>query len=132
MSWIIQAVGGGVSAAGTVKGAKSDMRMLADEARIQNMQADRDEEAQRREGRQALGTMAASMAQAGGGGDAGVLGRSAVAAELDALNIRYAGRARAAGLMRDRRSIAKEAPYLAGAQLLSSAGSAYRTRASQQ
>jgi hypothetical protein len=128
MSWILSAIGGGVSALGTLKGAKSEVAMLSETARIENAQADRDEESQRREARQLLGMQAAAMAQAGGGGDAGLMRQSAALAELDALNIRYAGRARAAGLKKDARRVAKEAPYLAGAQLLSSAGSAYRAR----
>ena len=131
MSAILQLAGGAVSAVGTLKGAKSESRMLTDQARIENTQTDRDEEAQRRQARQIIGTQAASMAQAGGGGDAGLHKQSAINAELDALNIRYAGRARAAGLLADARRVTKEAPYLAGAQLLSSAGSAYRTRASR-
>src|SRR3990167_10916399 len=109
MSWLLQLGGGIVSAAGTVKGAKSETKMLTDQARITNAQTNRDEESQRREARQIIGKQAASMAQAGGGGDEGLLRQSAINAELDALNIRYAGRARAAGLLGDARRVAKEA-----------------------
>lgn len=129
MSWILQAAGGVVSAKGTMKAARSDVADLTNQARIEGLQSGRDEEAQRRAARQIIGMQAASMAQAGGGGDEGVLRRSAVNAELDALNIRYRGRARSAGLISNARRIAKEAPWLAGAQLLSSGGSAYHTRA---
>lgn len=129
MSWIMQIAGGAVSAKGTMQQARSEVATLKSDARVGELQSGRDEEAQRREARQIIGMQAASMAQAGGGIDEGVLRRSAVNAELDALNIRYRGRARSSGLIRDARQVAKQAPYLAGAQLLSSSGSAYHTRA---
>lgn len=127
MSWILEIAGGVFSAVGTKKTAKANVRELSGQAASVNAETDRDVDAQRRRARQVLGTMAAAGAQ-NGGIDEGTLEQSALAAELDALNIQYGGRARSAGLLREARGIAKEAPWLAAAQLLSSSGSALRTR----
>jgi hypothetical protein len=123
--WSIPAIVGGVSATASMRGARSDAGALAEQAAVAQAQANRDETAQRRQSRQQLGTMAASMAQAGGGVDEGVLRQSAVNAELDALNIRYAGQMRARGLLAEAKSIRKQSKYLAAAQLLSGATASY-------
>jgi hypothetical protein len=125
MAWTLGAIGGGIGAAATMSGARGDTAALRNQARVATQQATADEYAVRREGRQALGTMAASMAQAGGGQDRGILRQSAANAELDALNIRYGGKMRASGLMAEARNIKKQAPLLAAAQLLSGGSASY-------
>jgi hypothetical protein len=125
MSWAIPAAAGTLGAAGTLRGARSDANLLTGQAETSVRQANRDEEAQRREGRQHLGRMAAAMAQAGGGVDEKALEQSSTAMELDALNIRYAGQMRAQGLLAEARSIRKQSKLLAGANLLQGAASSY-------
>lgn len=64
------------------------------------------EEEVRRRSRAALGKMRASLAQAGGGlggSSADVLEQSEIAAELDALNVRYEGELAASGLLSEER-----------------------------
>lgn len=125
MSWIIPAAAGALGAAATVKGAKADIGALSTSAGVANAQANADEEAQRRLGRQVMGSQAAAMAEAGGGGDAGVARQSAIAAELDALNIRYGGRAKAYSLLAQAKNVARMTPLLAGAQLIGGGSNAY-------
>jgi hypothetical protein len=67
------------------------------------------------------------MAEAGAGVDAGLIRQSAVAAELDALNIRYGGEIEAQGLLSKAKSLKRNSRLLAGAKLLSGVSSAYST-----
>jgi hypothetical protein len=127
MSWILQAAGGLVSAGGTLRGARADANAMKVEAAASGDQAARDEEAQRRAGRQSLGAQSASFAQAGGGVDEGVIKQSAVNAELDALNIRYGGQMRSTGLLNQAQRVKSSSKWLAGAQLLSSGAGSYQS-----
>lgn len=113
------------SAIGIFSGGRAEAAALRRQAAVARQQALADEEAQRRESRQFLGRQAAAMAEAGGGIDEGVARQSAVLAELDALNIRYAGQLKASGLLADARAVKKQAAWMAGAQLLESASNAY-------
>lgn len=103
----------------TLVAGQEDARILRMKAKAAEDQAGRDEEAQRRSGRQAIGKQAAAFAESGGGIDEGVLRQSSVAAELDALNIRYKGRLQARGFRATAQSIVKKSRFLAGSQLLS-------------
>jgi hypothetical protein len=108
---------------------------LGQQARVAQEQGYADEQAQRHAARQVMGTQAAAIAQAGGGGGgtaAKVTEQSAIAAELDALNIRYGGTMKASGLLAQAqaekmagRAAAKQGYFLAGANLLKGYG-AYR------
>lgn len=72
------------------------------EATIARQQGGAREEAQRRRAREVLGTMRASIGQAGigwGGSAADIYDQSATNAELDALNIRYESDLQSMGLM---------------------------------
>ena len=63
-------------------------------ARLVAQQTSQREDQQRRESRQLLGTQRAAIAQSGvgfGGSSADIIRQSTASAELDALNIRYAG-----------------------------------------
>ncbi len=103
--------------AGQLKGGAEAAAIRRAQAEASTEQGGRDEEAQRREGRQAIGKLAASMAEAGGV-DEGVLKQSTVLAELDALNIRYGAALEAKGLSRSATSISRQTGLLAGAQIL--------------
>lgn len=101
---------------------------LGQQAHVAQSQAYADEEAQRRAARQVMGTQAAAVAQAGGGSGgttAKLVEQSAIAAELDALNIRYGGQIKATGLLAQAQGerLAGQAGrrqgyFLAGANLL--------------
>lgn len=95
---------------------------LKREARIAASQGYRDEEAQRREGRQFMGLAAAALAESGGTGVQGeaLLRQSEALAELDALNIRYGGLQRRRALNQQARqegSLATQSYLSAGAGL---------------
>lgn len=121
MSWVPAAY----SAYSTMRGGKQDAAALQAQGRVATQQALTDEETQRRQGREVLGAQAAGFAQAGGGLDQGVARQSAIAAELDALNIRYNGTVKAAGLMSMAASTRQQSGSLAGAQLLTGVSDAY-------
>lgn len=121
-------VGTALNFVGTLQGGSSQAAMLESQARVAREQAGRDEEAQRREGRQALGAAAAAAAESGagmGGSNALLIHQSAVNAEMDALNIRYGGAIKAAGLLSEAKNIKRQTPLLAGGQLLSGLAGAY-------
>lgn len=113
MAWL----GPVLQGAGQLKAGAESAAMFRAQAEASTEQGGRDEEAQRREGRQAIGKLAASMAEAGGI-DEGVLKQSTVLAELDALNIRYGAALEAKGLSRSATSISRQTGLLAGAQIL--------------
>ncbi len=113
MAWI----GNVLQGAGQVQGGQADAATRLAQAEASTEQGLADEEAQRREGRQAIGKLAASMAEAGGV-DEGVLKQSTVLAELDALNIRYGAALEAKGLKRSATSISRQTNLLAGATIL--------------
>ena len=115
MSW--QAAALLFQVGGTAKAGQEAAAIRRAQAEASTEQGLVDEEAQRREGRQAIGKLAASMAEAGGV-DEGVLKQSTVLAELDALNIRYGAQLEAKGLSRSASSISKQTGLLAGAQIL--------------
>lgn len=110
-------------------------RLAETEAKIERDKAAREEEAHRRDLRQLQGRQRASIAQSGtgyGGSTGLLLEQSDAAAELDALNIRYAGQLRSMGLLseaamsRARGSNARrQGNLLAGAELLSGASDSY-------
>ena len=116
MAWLA-AAGEILKGVGQMKGAQEAAAIREAQAEASEDQGGRDEEAQRREGRQAIGKLAASMAEAGGV-DEGVLKQSTVLAELDALNIRYGAALEAKGLSRSATSISRQTSLLAGAQIL--------------
>jgi hypothetical protein len=114
--------------------AEEEAAALEAQGREASNQALRDEEAQRRAARMALGRMSAAIGEAGGGygGSAGLLlQQSDVLAELDALNIRYGGQMRRRTLRSQASSVRRSAPsasqtnLLAGAQLLRGVSNAY-------
>lgn len=73
-------------------------------AALTAQQASVREEQQRRESRQILGTQRAAIAQSGvgfGGSSADIIRQSETSAELDALNIRYAGVLERMGILND-------------------------------
>lgn len=128
-SWVTWMQGiGTVMQAGQIrqegKQARMNARLLRENARTELSAAARDEEAQRRAARAAIGRQAAAQAEAGIGtsGTGGLLlEQSAVLAELDALNIRYGGELRSKGLLAESMSLrnrSKQSGLLAGAQLL--------------
>lgn len=128
MAWApiaMMALGTGLEVTGTLRQGREEANTLATQARIAQSQGYADEQAQRREGRQVIGRQAAAMAESGGGQDEGLLRQSAVMAELDALNIRYAGNLKAAGLLRQAEGVRRQSKMLAGAQLLKGVSSAY-------
>lgn len=116
MAWL-QWLGPLLQGAGQLKAGTETAAILRAQAEAAEEQGGRDEEAQRREGRQAIGRLAASMSEAGGV-DEGVLKQSTVLAELDALNVRYGAQLEAKGLQRSATSISKQTGLLAGAQIL--------------
>lgn len=100
--FVAAAAGSLISGVQAKHSADQNAALLAQQGRVAELQAFRDEEAQRRAARQVLGTQAAAFAEAGGGlgGTAAkVMEQSSVAAELDALNIRYAGILKGKGLL---------------------------------
>lgn len=81
---------------------RRNQMLLMAQARTARQQAGAEEEAQRRQSRQFLGTQRAAMGQSGVGfgGTPGMLYEdNAMLAELDALNIRYGGEQQAANLI---------------------------------
>jgi hypothetical protein len=73
-------------------------------ARLKGQQTSAAEEAQRRSSRQVLGAERAGIAEAGvgfGGSSLDIMRRSTANAELDALNIRYAGDLERLGILND-------------------------------
>ena len=86
MAWVAP-VALALQVGGQLKAGAENKATLRAQAEASTSQGLVDEEAQRREGRQVIGRLAASMAEAGGV-DEGVLKQSTVLAELDALNIR--------------------------------------------
>lgn len=84
----------------------------ANRAKTANEQAGAAEEAKRRENRRLAGAQRAAVAESGIGFDgtsAGVLEQSAVAAEIDALNIRYKGTLESQGFLSDSRLAQQQA-----------------------
>lgn len=126
-------------AQGQAKVAGYTANLREQEAKVAQAASLRDEEAQRRESNAILGKQRAAIAEAGlgSGGTTGMLAdQSSVLAELDALNIRYNGLLRGAGLLSDAamtrfggRQIARSAGLLAGQQLLSGAADTGRAYA---
>ena len=106
---------------GTYRRASDQSRALKMQGEMAARDALANEQAQRREANQFLGTQAAAMAQAGGGSGGTndlVARQSAVLAELDALNIRYSGMTKRTALLAEAKSVKREGGLLAGAQLL--------------
>lgn len=83
--------------------AKMNADAKTQEAQVALQQANLEEEAQRKEARRVMGEQRAAIAQAGTGmlssTNLRLVGESAVAAEQDALNIRYGGMLQAHGLL---------------------------------
>ncbi len=125
MAWL-QYLGPILQGAGQAQAGAESAQTLREQAAVSTEQGGRDEEAQRREGRQVIGRLAASMAEAGGI-DEGVLKQSTVLAELDALNIRYGAKLEAKGLSRSATSINKQSGLLAGATILAGLSKARTT-----
>lgn len=83
---------------------KFNIRAAEQNAALTAQQTSAREEQQRRESRQLLGTQRAAIAQSGvgfGGSSADIMRQSAASAELDALNIRYAGDLERMGILNE-------------------------------
>ncbi len=109
-------------AASSVIDGKRESNALKVQARVASQQALADESAKRRENRQMEGEMAASLAESGlsgSGSSAGAARQSAALAELDALNIRYAGNMRRRGLLSEAKEARRQGFMMAGQKLLS-------------
>ena len=116
--------------------AEYNAKLSEQEAKAANDQAAREEEALRRQNVGFLGKQRAALAEAGlgYGGTTGLLAdQSAVLAELDALNIRYAGQNRGQGLLSQAAASrfsgkqAKTSSYsMAGSQLLAGGSKTYK------
>lgn len=135
-------VGTLISAGSSIVQGQQQKYAAAENARYQELQgrtavsqATADEEAQRREARQVLGTQAAAMAQAGmnGAQASKLVKQSALNAELDALNIRYQGQLKKSGLMAEAdstrnqgRQAAGNSGLLAASQLISGYSKNYK------
>jgi hypothetical protein len=81
--------------------ADSESELLSQEARTSAQQSVAVEEAQRRQARQFLAMQSAAIGESGtgtGGSNRVLMQQSAIEAELEALNIRYAGQLRTQGL----------------------------------
>lgn len=118
----------GLQMKGTKDEAKDNAATLREQGRVAAAQGYADEETQRREARQVLGAQAAALAQSGtgtGGTNAALIQQSATNAEMDALNIRYAGLLKKSGFDSDARATVKHGKSLAGAQLLQGVSGAY-------
>jgi hypothetical protein len=125
MSEYVAIAGLVLQAFGTVSQGNQNEGIAKAQGKAASDQGFADEQAQRREGRQVMGRQAAAMAEAGGGVDEGVVKQSAVAAELDALNIRYGGLLQRQGLKLSSKNNSK---LLAGSQLLMGGSKLYASR----
>jgi hypothetical protein len=91
---LMTAVGAGVQGMQAKNAGDYNAKVLATEGAVSGMQANQAELTQRRQGNTAMGRSTAAAVESGGGvqGSTGaVLHQSATNAELDALNVRYAG-----------------------------------------
>lgn len=116
------------SAATSIAGGKAEQNSLKNQARVAGQQAYADEETQRRQNRQLRGNQAAALAESGlstEGSSARRADQDAANAELDALNIRYAGILKRHGLLTEAKNAKVRGYTLAGQQLLSGASSSY-------
>jgi len=128
----MQAVPAAVQAYGQYKQGQDSATALSQQAQTVRTQAYADEATQRRQSSQILGKQAAAMAQAGGGIDEGLIRQSAANAELDALNIRYAGLLRGSTLATQGANAKSSAGLLAGGTILRGVSQGYtRQRALQ-
>jgi hypothetical protein len=108
---VIAAVGALVQGTQAAKEAQNDAKIAGYHASVADLnaktagqQASADEERTRRESRQFLGQQAAAVAQSGtglGGSNADVMRQDAALAELDALNVQYAGDLERRGLLQE-------------------------------
>lgn len=83
---------------------KFNIKNQEQNAALKAQQTSQAEEQQRRESRQLLGSQRAAVAQSGvgfGGSSDAIMRQSSAAAELDALNIRYAGDLERMGILND-------------------------------
>lgn len=91
---LMMAIGGGVQAANQKNAADYNAKVMGVEATTSGMQANEATNTQLRQGNMVLGRSTAAAVESGGGiqGSTGaVLHQSATNAELDALDVRYAG-----------------------------------------
>lgn len=91
---LMTAVGAGVQGMQAKNAGDYNAKVLATEGAVSGMQANQAELTQRRQGNEAIGRSTAAAVESGGGlqGSTGaILHQSATNAELDALNVRYAG-----------------------------------------
>lgn len=132
MAWfapVVMALGTVVQGVGAKQAGDANAERAGVERKVALDQSARDEEALRRENKQFFGRQRAAIAEAGltGGGTTGMLvSQDEALAELDAMNLRYQGAVRGAGLLSQAgasraagRASATNAGLLAGAQLLS-------------
>lgn len=95
---LMTAIGAGVQGAQTKNADDYNAKIMGGEASVSNMESNNATIAQIHKGNMALGRMTAAAVESGGGvggSTAAVLNQSATQAELDALNVRYAGKLRA-------------------------------------
>jgi hypothetical protein len=108
-------------AASHIIDGKRESNALKVQARVASQQALADEAAKRRDNRQLMGEQAASLAESGlsgSGSSARAANQSAALAELDALNIRYAGNMKRTGLLAEAKEARRSGWMLAGQALL--------------
>lgn len=122
--WVAALAQAGMS----IAGSKADSDSIKAQGKVAGQQALADEEAKRRENRQLRGAQAAALAENGltpTGSSGMAADQDAANAELDALNIRYAGILRRQGLTSEARNVKSRGYSLAGQQLLSGVSSGY-------
>lgn len=94
---LMTAIGAGVQGAQAKNADNYNAKIMQGESAVSGMESNNATIAQLHKGDMALGRMTAAAAESGGGvqGSTGaVLNQSATQAELDALNVRYAGKLR--------------------------------------
>ena len=131
VAWLPQ-IASAFGAAGSIAGGRENAALLRQQGKVAQDQAFADEQAQRREARQVLGAQAAATAESGtgmGGSNAILLRQSQIEAELDALNTRYGGQVKRAGLYSEAFNTKRQSSMLAGGQLLSGLSESLNNRA---
>lgn len=135
LPYLISGAGSVVQGMDAASSGNANAMALGQQATTAQAQGYADEQTQRRQSRQVLGTQAAAVAQAGGGSGgttAKVMDQSGIAAELDSLNIRYGGLQKASGLMAQAqaernygRALSRKSYFLAGSDLLRGGAATY-------
>lgn len=123
---LMTAAGAAVQGVQAKNAADYNSKVMGNEAAVSGMEANEAANTQLRQGRMALGRSTAAAVESGGGieGSTGaVLHQSAVNAELDALNVRYAGKLRTDSFAEQSANDTFEGKQAMGSAFLSGAGS---------